>query len=1367
MTSTVALHHTEWLSLVETSGPFLTLPVLERVLPQGLDPVETELADEVRRAYEEWRADPDLHGVWIRWVLAEVLGFDGESLKEGPAIPPTFSYTSAEHGETLRPNLVLLDPTSQTPKGGMLIAVWPEGIILEDRLPDRRWVASPLDRMTELLRATGVRLGLVTNGERWTLVHAPAGRATTYASWEASLWIEERITLAAFRTLLAARRFFAVAESETIEALFEESANAEQEVTNQLGRQVRQAVELLVDTFGRADREHWGELLGRIGEEDLQLARVQNREQLLYLAAVTVMMRLVFLLCAEERKLFPLDDDLYNQSYAASTLHAQLQEEADRFGEEPLERRSSAWYRLLAAFRMVHGGVQHEDLRIPPYGGSLFDPDRFPFLEGRRPGVAWQVYPGRPLPVDDRTVLHILDALQVLRFRGRRGVTEARRLSFRALDVEQIGHVYEGLLDHAAVYVTDPALGLEGPLEAEVALEELEERTKGDRPVFVAWLVELTGRTSNAIEKALAAQLPREQSATLLAACDNDPELANRIAPFHALLRKDLRGLPQVYVSGSVYVTKAAERRTSGTYYTPRSLAEEMVRYALEPVVYYPGPTQGADPKDWKLIQPAELLKLKVCDMAMGSGAFLVAACRYLADRLVEAWESTGQSPITVEGQPSRGDGDLMVPDDPADRVILARRLVADRCLYGVDKNPVAVEMAKLSIWLVTLAKDRPFSFLDHSFKCGDSLLGIHDLAQIEHLHMDPARGRELHTTLEQHWRVWEAALQEAIEGRRKLESFTVLTIRDAEFKERLFQETEDALDALKVVGDLVVGAALSTARQGPDALDSRLLDLAPTVAAALDPKRKPQDREARLEGLRTDAIYWLNESKPLIQPDRRTFHWPLEFPEVFFEHGGFNSIIGNPPFLGGTRISGPLGADYRAYLGQHIAGRATDRADLVAFFFLTAARVARARATVAMLATNTISEADTKVAALDQLLDSGWASYRAVKSRPWPGTAGIEIAQVWLYKADWSGHAFLNGNPVARIGSDLQMSGRATGRPYRLRANVGLSFEGTTVYGEGFVLTPAEAESLLQRNPRNSEVLMPYLSGEDLMTNPTQSPSRWVINLSHMTLEEAKSYPDCFEVLQARVWPGRRARRTSRYRNMAEHWWWFLWPRKELYKAIAHMDRVIVLSKVSKSVMPIFVRTGPVLSNLLAVIVYDDWFHLGLLTSEIHRMWALRMGSTLETRPRYTTTDCFETFPQPKCNEDIAWIAKAVDEHRRAMMLERNEGLTRTYNRVHAPDETVSDVAELRKLHVELDHAVAAAYGWADLGLNHGFHDTFHGPRFTIGPVARVEILDRLLELNHERYRQEVAAGLHVRKVKVRRPSGSSPDGLTLEVPS
>jgi hypothetical protein len=128
----------------------------------------------------------------------------------------------------------------------------------------------------------------------------------------------------------------------------------------------------------------------------------------------------------------------------------------------------------------------------------------------------------------------------------------------------------------------------------------------------------------------------------------------------------------------------------------------------------------------------------------------------------------------------------------------------------------------------------------------------------------------------------------------------------------------------------------------------------------------------------------------------------------------------------------------------------------------------------------------------------------------------------------------------------------------------------------------------------------------------------------------------------------------------------------------------------------------------------YDDDAHLGLLSSTLHWWWAVAHASTLETRIRYTPTDCFETFPQPDSPGAVGKVGGALETHRRALMLKRNEGLTKTYNRVHDPDEHAEDIVELRRLHVQLDHAVASAYGWHDLPMDHGFHDTRQGVRYT-----------------------------------------------------
>jgi hypothetical protein len=1335
--------HSEWLSLVEVSGPLLTVPVLSRALPLGLEPTDKELVDELRVAWAEVTDEPRLSGRWVSWVLKQLLDLPPEVLLHGTSVPSRLAHRVGEHATELRPDYVVADPPAAD--GGtpvrMLVAEWPWGTELGSPLKGSTWAANPQDRLEELCRASGTRLGLLTNGDTWVLMDAPAGGATGRATWDAELWLEERSTLDAFTTLLGARRFFSAAANETLEALLTESASAEAEVTDQLGRQVQAAVALLIGSWSRANRERNGALFGPLTYEEI------------YQGAVTVLMRLVFLLCAEERGLFLLGDPLYDTAYAVSTLRAQLQEEADAHGEDVLERRYGAWSRLLATFRMVYGGAGHENLSLPPYGGGLFDPDRFPWLEGRTgDDGGWRSTPAvDPLPVDDRTVLAVLDALQVLRFSGRGGVSEAQRLSFRALDVQQIGHVYEGLLDHGAVPADTVALGLLGSKGPELALELVEEQASRGPASLVGWLSEQTGLSEKAVSKALAAEPAPDDLARLVSACENDRALAQRIAPYLALLRLDLRGLPEVWLPGSVVMTRSGNRRSSGTYYTPKALAEEMVRYALEPLVYKPGPAEGAAPEEWVLRPANELLDLKVCDPAMGSGAFLVAASQYLAARLLEAWSLAQVKPSDLIGPP--GGAWVPLPSDESDREVLALRLVADRCIYGVDRNPMAVEMAKLSLWLLTLAKDKPFSFVDHALRTGDSLLGITSLAQLEYLHPDPAAGAAL-----QRGRIFDPAvfsrdlLKDALAKRKTLESFLVLDVKDAEEKRRLFQEAHDELEPLRVVGNIVTGAALSTSTQGTDALESRLLTIAPEVQAALDPEQSDEDRDVRLYDLALKAEYWLDEGRPPMAPDRRCLHWPLEFPEVFLDRDrpGFDALVGNPPFLGGKRISGPYGTTYREYLVRTIAAGRTGNADLVSYFFLRASQVVRESGTIGLLATNTIAQGDTREVGLDWLTAHGWTIPRAVKSRPWPGDATLEIAQVWLYHEKWEGQATLEGRPVRLVTSALEPASRVTGKPHRLLSAEKRSFIGSALNTDQFILMPDEGKALLDADARNADVVMPYMNGEDLNSRPDCSASRYVINFHDWPLERAEEYPQPFAIVRDLVMPEvlrkveeAKKNNSKSYLAWDKRWWQFWNVRANLYSTIRSMNRVLVIAQVSKTVKATFVPNGIVYAHKIVVLAYDDEQHYALTNSDLHYWWTITHSATMRSDLSYSPSDCFETLPQPELTQGMGKTGTALDSYRHQLMLDRWEGLTSTYNRVHNPKEEAHDIAKLRDLHVELDYAVAAAYGWDDLHLDHDFWETRQGTRFTVGPEARQELLDRLLELNHERHAEEVRLGL------------------------
>lgn len=850
-----------------------------------------------------------------------------------------------------------------------------------------------------------------------------------------------------------------------------------------------------------------------------------------------------------------------------------------------------------------------------------------------------------------------------------------------------------------------------------------------------------------------------------------------------------------VIPEGSVYVTKGSNRRETGTHYTPRSLTEPIVQYTLEPLVYE-GVAEGKPKEQWRLKSAKELLQLKVCDMAMGSGAFLVQTCRYLAERLVEAWEglereNPGKVVIAPEGTLSKFRPDeCPIPKDSDERLTVARRIVAERCLYGVDKNPLAAEMAKLSLWLITLAKGRPFTFLNHALKWGDSLLGVTDAQQIEFFHLNPKEGNQLPIIST----ICRPLLQEAIAKRQELEGFSVNDILDLQRKDELLKEAETALNQVRFIGDLLVGEALMQAGKTGNLVAEDLAVLSQQVAGVL--AEKGEERERQIKVLYAKAQRMLDIGKPVEQSPRKTFHWALEFPEVFLMGGtkvpttnegkdvrskhfsasklGFDALVGNPPFQGGKKITGVLGTDYRDFLVERIAGEQKGVADLCAYFFLRAQQLLTSNGGFGLVATNTIAQGDTREVGLDQLVANRCVISRAVPSRKWEGAASLEVAHVWLRKGNWQGEFILDEKPVEGITAFLTTPGKTVGNPYGLVANQDKSFSGSYVLGMGFVLTPEEAQALIEKDARNKDILFPYLNGEDLNSRPNQSPSRWVINFKDWPLDAehddpkkpkgrpyAIDYPDCLAIVEEKVKPERTRQKESGEfvlrTPLPQKWWIYADKRPALYDAITDMERVISIAATSRTLAFAFVPSNIVFSHATYVFALEALSNLALLQSAFHEAWAREYASSMKGDLRYTPTDVFETFPFPLSISNLEEIGKKYHTHRQSIMLSRQEGLTKTYNRFHNPDETAADIQQLRELHVEMDNAVATAYGWQDIDLGHDFHETKQGLRYTISETARREVLDRLLLLNHERFTEEEAQGLHDKGKKKGKSGGKT----------
>ena len=350
--------------------------------------------------------------------------------------------------------------------------------------------------------ATDVRLGLVTNGEQWMFVDAPIGAVTSFASWYARLWGQEPLTLQAFINLLGIRRFF-VDRSEQLPRSSTIRSKYQDEVTDALGEQVRRAVEVLMQALDRADVDRNRELLDGVEPAEL------------YEAGLTVMMRIVFLLSAEERGLLLLGDDATKRI----TLFPHCGCSCARI------RRNSrtplgCLVPTISVFRAVYGGVDHEAMRLPALGGSLFDPDRFPFLEGRLKGSNWKIDAATPLPIDNRTVLFLLDAVQL--FQG-------RTLSYLALDVEQIGYVYEACWNARSCGRRKLRLISTATKDAEnpwVSLPELDDAARKVATPSRSCSRIRTGSSASRVRNDLAKAVDEASADKLLTACHGDRSLA-------------------------------------------------------------------------------------------------------------------------------------------------------------------------------------------------------------------------------------------------------------------------------------------------------------------------------------------------------------------------------------------------------------------------------------------------------------------------------------------------------------------------------------------------------------------------------------------------------------------------------------------------------------------------------------------------------------------------------------------------------------------------------------------------------------------------------------------------------------------------
>ena len=1302
-------YHRQWLGLVQpVEGLVVSVPVL--VSAQVMTKLSLEACERLRLLAERRGGAGVVDTVDLEALLFDelLLAFRPEDFDRGEALPEELFLWVPEGRQEIRPTLALRRkapaPDGVGPAAASPVAASPAAAagaayqMLVWRLPEKldldrsetvtgSWDYPPTAKFERLLHHVRVPIGLLSNGKAVRLLYAPHGESSGWITFkvEDMASVGGREILDALVMLAGRSSFFGRVAEARLPALLEESRKRQADVTTALAAQVFGALELLLAGFEAAAERDGGDSL----QDALRLAEDPLEGDHLYGGLLTVLLRLVFLLYAEDRGLVPVENELYAENFSVLGLFNRLQEDAGEYPDS-MDRRFGAWDRLIALFRMVYFGAEHDDFQMPARRGRLFDPDRYPFLEGwprggSAPVQPWDQEQVKVPSIDDGTVYQVLRQLIVL---------EGQKLSYKALDVEQIGSVYEGLMGYHVVKLASPALCLAKNgfwLEPQMLAELAPNRRE-------SWLQDEVG-LARAEAKKLNEALPAGSAGVSPAL------LFDKLSSF----RK--KG-SQPATAGRLVLQPGSERRRTSSHYTPRSLSGPIVKRTLEPLLA----AIGEEP-------PSErLLELKVCDPAMGSGAFLVEACRFLADQVVAAWTREGRLELIASAH--------------EDVVNHARRLVAQRCLYGVDKNRFAVDLAKLSLWLETLARDLPFTFLDHALRWGDSLVGL-DFRQLRGFHWQP----EAQETLAS--RALDEALSEAIELRQRILDLAGEGEDGQKEKENLLRDANDALDHARLIGDLVVGAFFAGKTE-----KERKIELAKRLTAV----------NAWLQEDGGAPPLELRQMQREILERLPVFHWMLELPEVFFadradpldegrvNHAAFiDAFVGNPPFAGKNQIASGGGEGYLDWLKVVFEG-SHGNADLSAYFFRRADALLGRHGAMGLIATNTIAQGDTRATGLQALVAQGLRIYDATRTLPWPGAAAVTVSVVHLAK----------GRPAQTIAeprldeeATTAINSRLLGRPERpdpeaMHRNRDLSFVGVYVLGMGFTLTPEDRGHFLAKDSRNGERISPYIGGEEVNSSPTQSPERFVVNFGQMSLNEATAWTDLLELLRTKVKPERDRNNRDNYRKF---WWQFGESRPGLQAALSSIEKCLVASRVSKHLCVAFQPTDRVFAETVCVFPLQSTTAFSVLQSRHHVIWARLLSSSMKTDLRYSATDCFETFPFPQNDprEEIPAleaIGERLYQARASYLVDSQQGLTTCYNRLKDPQEDEERVLELRRLHEELDRAVLEAYGWSDIEV-----PPFETPETEEGKRRlksfEDEIIDRLFVLNAQRAEEERRLGL------------------------
>ncbi len=820
------------------------------------------------------------------------------------------------------------------------------------------------------------------------------------------------------------------------------------------------------------------------------------------------------------------------------------------------------------------------------------------------------------------------------------------------------------------------------------------------------------------------------------------------------------------------------DRSSSGSHYTPEELVKPLITNSLDYLI--------AD--SLKDINPeTALLKLKVCDVACGSGHILLSAARRIGFELAKFRSKEDQPTPTV--------------------LRTAIRDVIKNCIYGVDLNPLAVELCKVALWLEAHEPGEPLNFLDHHIKNGNAIIGLAHLNELENGIPDEAfktlthdnkdisksfREKNIKERKERKLNVnqlkadfektTDESLKVAYENFKAFNQMTENTPEEIDSKAKAYKQfiEGDGFNFLKVMADTKVAQFfIPKIEENKDVLmtdgDFRLI---------LSGYKKWQDSKI--------------DRATKIALEQRFFHWFIEFPEVF-SCGGFDCVLGNPPYLGDKKQKKAFGENFLEYIKSNYDVGIND---LVVYFFNRIYSLINDRKYLALITTSSISQGDMRSGALDNIQNNNGNIIYAIKSLKWPGVANLNVALVVIKKGNIEREIIeLNGRKEKYISSFLT-SEVQLGEPFTIKANENKMYTGYYFLGDGFLLTNKRAKEIIDSDPKYKDVILEFINGDDLNDSVGQNPSRSIINFYDWPLNEAydldlkvprgrpyaNEYPICLDIVENLVKPERQRWKVDENGNeiigeyalrkpLPERWWIYGENRPGMRNAIKKLKNVFVTAQTTKYLNFVQLESNIAVSQTAFVLASEEYSLYTIVQSGIHFEWLLCYGNRMGEGFRYAPSRCFETFPFPQntnFKSKLETIGLIYHEHRKQLMFGMQLGLTKTYNLFHSNaivakqenvldkqvvflkkhlertstnfiyDEALQNIIKLRELHVQIDEAVLEAYEWTDIQLRHDFYEVDYLPendriRYTIHPEARKEILKRLLALNHKINNEEI----------------------------